>query len=971
MKQEASSFYSAAILLALSSSVLDAEIIVTTSKIDAASPPTVSSVDLAQTEFLSSSGSGGGEAPTNSADLFNGIVGTSSSGTGSNEATTLDNTSSITVDFDISTNTDGYDITQIDSFFGWSTGAGGRANQGYEVVLTFVDTTTATLVGPTHWEPNSPANYFTKVSFAESGGGVLFSDTVDLNSGGAGAGSSVLATKVKSITFNFSENAPPGGVVVGREIDIFGSPTVDSTDAFVNVGPGALFATAPLSTDKTSNFRLGGVSDDSAIVTDLDGLSVVMGAGSHHVIDIEVQGSLAAGIYPLIDYDGTIGGLGFAGLQLGSIATSGRPYVGSLVDNAGDTRVDLSITSGGPAAITWNAATDSVWDLDTTENWEFTSGGAPTNFIAADDVLFDDTAPSTTVSVSGTIEPGSVIVDNSTQAYTFNGDPISGSASVTKQGTESLTFNNANDFSGGLNIEVGTVVIGEGGALGSGAITNDGTIDFDITSTFALSQVISGTGSLIQDSSGSLTLSGANTYSGNTMLTSGILIADSSSAIGTSTLTLAGGALQTTSSVSSLSNAIEVTGSSSIAAGGNLSLNTGSITGAGTLSFGYLPGAGVASVSVGNGVLNGFTGTISHVADAVDGNQNNLNLGNQTTAATLHTTGDQGGGRWVGINGSVEVGALTGDGGQIGTFSTGAGETLTINQSIDTTYGGLLGLITAGRPLAINKTGSGTLTLTNANTYRGNTTVDGGTLTIADGGRLTFVPGDNAVTNQALGTGTLNLDGEIFFNLGGSDLTDGNSWLIVDVANLTESFGGTFSVNSTLGAFTDSSGTWTLVDGDNNWTFEQSTGVLSLALSSTPFEAWATGGETFDGDGNGDGVQDGLAFLLGAADPSTDANGLLPATSENGSGGLVMTFSMLNAANRGASSLATQHSFDLGATDDWAGAGNQETIPETTSVVGVVDFVITPNGDLNDVVATIPGSEGAAGKLFGRLLGTE
>ena len=30
---------------------------------------------------------------------------------------------------------------------------------------------------------------------------------------------------------------------------------------------------------------------------------------------------------------------------------------------------------------------------------------------------------------------------------------------------------------------------------------------------------------------------------------------------------------------------------------------------------------------------------------------------------------------------------------------------------------------------------------------------------------------------------------------------------------------------------------------------------------------------TFDGDTNGDGVQDGIAFLLGVANPDDDANG--------------------------------------------------------------------------------------------------
>ena len=99
----------------------------------------------------------------------------------------------------------------------------------------------------------------------------------------------------------------------------------------------------------------------------------------------------------------------------------------------------------------------------------------------------------------------------------------------------------------------------------------------------------------------------------------------------------------------------------------------------------------------------------------------------------------------------------------------------------------------------------------------------------------------------------------------------------------------------------------------------------------------------------------------------------MPTVSEDGSGGLVLTFSMLNAASRGTATMSTQHSSDLGATDAWDAAGNETLVPEgpgTGIVVGVVSFDVTENGGLNDVVATIPGSEGSGGKLFGRLTAT-
>jgi len=146
----------------------------------------------------------------------------------------------------------------------------------------------------------------------------------------------------------------------------------------------------------------------------------------------------------------------------------------------------------------------------------------------------------------------------------------------------------------------------------------------------------------------------------------------------------------------------------------------------------------------------------------------------------------------------------------------------------------------------------------------------------------------------------------------------------------------------------------------------------SISEPGTPFDTWAATGTlgpvTFDGDTNGDGVQDGLAFLLGAGNPDDNALGLLPAVSETG-GGLVLSFSMRNAANRGTAALDVEHSSDLGIADAWAAVAVPESTPDPQAAD--VTFVITPNGILNDVVATIQPGEAADGKLFARLVGSE
>jgi autotransporter-associated beta strand protein len=244
----------------------------------------------------------------------------------------------------------------------------------------------------------------------------------------------------------------------------------------------------------------------------------------------------------------------------------------------------------------------------------------------------------------------------------------------------------------------------------------------------------------------------------------------------------------------------------------------------------------------------------------------------------------------------------------------------------------------------LTKAGLGTLTLTGTNTYTGNTTVNAGTLSItraslADASTVT-------IANSAM----LNLN----FDETGGDVSD-------TVANLI--IGTTPMAAGVYGA--TGSGATSIDD-----THFSGGGTLTVTSGGSPYDTWATGSESFNGDANGDGVQDGLAFLLGAATPGTNATGLLPTVSKNGTG-LVMTFDCLSAANRGTAVLDLQHSGDLGLTDAWAAALVPGTEPLTVTVSGV-DFVTTANGALIHVVATIPSSgNDLAGKLFGRLKASE
>ncbi|HZI33445.1 MAG TPA: autotransporter-associated beta strand repeat-containing protein, partial [Candidatus Binatia bacterium] len=69
-------------------------------------------------------------------------------------------------------------------------------------------------------------------------------------------------------------------------------------------------------------------------------------------------------------------------------------------------------------------------------------------------------------------------------------------------------------------------------SLGAVNVTNDGVLIFDRSDGAIMSGAISGTGSVVQTGAGILTLAGANSYSGNTTIQNGTLLAASSSALG-------------------------------------------------------------------------------------------------------------------------------------------------------------------------------------------------------------------------------------------------------------------------------------------------------------------------------------------------------------------------------------------------------------------------------------------------------
>jgi hypothetical protein len=136
--------------------------------------------------------------------------------------------------------------------------------------------------------------------------------------------------------------------------------------------------------------------------------------------------------------------------------------------------------------------------------------------------------------------------------------------------------------------------------------------------------------------------------------------------------------------------------------------------------------------------------------------------------------------------------------------------------------------------------------------------------------------------------------------------------------------------------------------------------AASATTPNTPYGTWS-GGAAFDGDANNDGVDNGMAWLLGAADSSENAAGKLPKATRNGAN-LRLAFRCLKSTGRGGVVLKVQTSSDLGLAAPWT--NHEAAVPDEDATVNGVIFDITDDGDYIHVIADIP--VGGA-KLFGRL----
>jgi autotransporter-associated beta strand protein len=640
------------------------------------------------------------------------------------------------------------------------------------------------------------------------------------------------------------------------------------------------------------------------------------------------------------------------------------------------------ILYGGGGTVTINKASGSdTFSGDIQGAQGFIKSGAGTLVLSGANTYTGGTLVSagTLQFNSGAVVAGG-ITNNASLVYNFTSDEgmnntISGTGSLTKTGAGVLyLYGEGSTYTGATLINQGRLAMsGGGGGLSSNSavqmvagtvldlagpwapasvsrtfagLSGAGTVTGNTTGTFTINKALGssdtfagtiiGTVALNKAGAGTLVLSGANTYTGGTLISGGTLDLNGGS--------VSGGITNNANLVirSDLANAVSGTGSLTKEGLGDAYLWTASsYTGATVINGGKLVLAGAGAIAESSAVQIASGGILDLAGPFAPNNINRT------------------------------IGGLSGGG-----IIYGSGGTVTVNKVSGTDI--FTGNIQGGQGLV--KSGAGDLALGGASSYTGTTTVNAGRLVVAHGNALGGTAGGTTVANGAqlmltnvtvgnealtlsgigLASGTsiagalrsvgantyggkitLGADAKIFGNSGTSLTLDVASGNAVDLAAYTLNIDGagstqvndgivgtggilkTGSGTTTFAASNSYSGATTLNAGRTvlSGSGRLGAGAITISNASTgTLEFAVTGINTMANSISGNGA-------LLSSSGVTELNGAVTST-----GGLTVNSSTVRVGNSG--SVATATTVNSGGTLDVAGTADNVTVNNSGTLKG-------------------------------------
>jgi len=801
----------------------------------------------------------------------------------------------------------GYNITTV-----WSIGALGIDSTFSGVIINnyFAGTAAVTKVGTGALTLSGPSSY--------TGGTTISNGVLQIGNGsttGALSTSSAI-TDNASLVFNRSN-----AVAQGTD---FSTAAISGTGSITQAGAGNLTLNA-------QNTYSGGTTISSGTLT----------------VAASTTGSITSG--PLGTGTVTLGG--------GTLSLNGGLTIANnMASPSGATSNIVLAASGGSAAMTLSGSLTGTG----TVNISSANTGA-TNFIPILSTLLAPFAGTVSIDTS-TVQffPDLGTLDGSAIKFIING-PNAGTS-----GNAAFVFSQQTNATIKFGELSGNGVIGSGNATGNVTTWQVGALNTNSTFSGVMrDNVLFGTGkaALTKTGSGTLMLSGTNTYTGATTVSGG-------------TLTLA--------NTGTLTSAVSVSGSTSVAtingtwtantsAAGNVAVsNGGTINFAGTGTIGVASTAAILIGGTGGGTFNMTGGTLTTNYSNNDG----WGIGN-TGPGLLNVSGGSltvanGNVFYVGFNSSGATGTVTlsggtvtlgtaaaypmfGYGGSTGTLNLNGG-TLNTSRAISSA-GGTSTFNFNGGTLQVGAANPSLLSgLTTANVRNGGAIIDDGGFAITVGQALVHstIGGDAATDGglTKLGSGTLSLTNANTFN--GVSLV-GNGTLLLSNASALGS-----STFDTTGAGTLSFGSLTSA------TFGglQGTGGLALANASAASVVLSVGANTSTFNGNLSGVGS-LTKTGGGTLTLSGANTFTGGLTINGGSVILGSTGALNSAGGSENTVA----FGASSTGTLALAGNSVVVASlnTNATPGTTYVENAIGSSVSNAVLTVGNATNATSTYAGNV----
>jgi autotransporter-associated beta strand protein len=348
-------------------------------------------------------------------------------------------------------------------------------------------------------------------------------------------------------TYNTTINSTGGNgdvLGIGTLASVGGALTLDATTANMTVA--GISGSPSLTVDGTGTTTVTGTLTDSSYIVK-GGSGTLVLSGSNSLAGIYVYtGVVQATSSNAFGTSSTIS-------QASGTRTAGVQFVGGTSGITIPAGVAFTVSNDGVAAngATVPYALDNLSGNSTLLGAVNLTTGGGAGAIESDGGLFTLTTIGNVRGSAGTVQFQGI--GNGLVTGTINDGSGSGNTTaVLMQGTGTWALAGNSNYSGGTTISSGTLQVGNGGStgnLGTGPVTNNATLAFNLGAGQIIGNAISGTGAVTVAGSGTVTLSNANTYAGATTVNSGGLNITGSLNGTTGVAVASGGALSGTGTI--------------------------------------------------------------------------------------------------------------------------------------------------------------------------------------------------------------------------------------------------------------------------------------------------------------------------------------------------------------------------------------------------------------------------------------